>query len=61
MACYYDLGLVVWCGLVWPGVGWCGLMWVVVGCCGLVWVGVAWCGLVWVFGDFTVPKNCSSP
>ena len=47
MACYYDLGVVVWCGLVWSGVGWYGLVWVGVGWCGLVWVGVFWCGLVW--------------
>ena len=47
VACYYDLGVVVWCGLVWSGVGWYGLMWVGVGWCGLVWVGVGWRGLVW--------------
>ena len=48
MACYCDLGLVVWCGLVWTGVAWCGFVWSGVGWCGLVWFGVDWCGLVWV-------------
>ena len=38
MACYYDLGLVVWC----VGVAWCGSVSPGVTWCGLMWVNVAW-------------------